>query len=54
MSIWSASLSVKGALKLLSWITPTFSGALVNATVSTLLFENFAGKKKTFQSRRFS
>jgi len=46
MSIWPASLSVKGALKLLSWFSPTFSGALVNATVSTLLLKSFAGKKR--------
>jgi len=46
MSIWPASLSVKGALKPLSWFSPTFSGALVNATVSTLLLKSFAGKKR--------
>jgi len=33
--------------------TYIFSGALVNATVLTLLLRSFA-EKKTFQSRRFS
>ena len=46
MSIWPASLSVKGALKLGSWVSPTFSGALVNTTVLTLLLKSFAGKKR--------
>jgi len=45
MSIWPASLSVKGASKLTSLFLPTFSGALVNATALTLLLESFAGKK---------
>ena len=53
MSIWPASLSAKGASKLMSWFSSTFSGALVNITVLTLLIESFA-EKKTFQSRRFS
>jgi len=53
MSIWPASLSVKGASKLMSWFPPTFSGVLVDATVLTLLLKSFA-EKKTFQSRRFS
>ena len=44
MSKCPASLSVKGASKLMSWFSPTFSGALVNATVLTLLFKSFAGK----------
>jgi len=30
----------------MSWFSPTFSGALVNATVSTLLLKSFAGKKR--------
>jgi len=37
----------------LSWFSPTFSGALVNVTVLTLLLKSVA-EKKTFQSRRFS
>jgi len=53
MTIWPASLSVKGASKLMSWFSPTFSGALVNTTVLTLLLKSFAETKK-FQSRRFS
>jgi len=45
MSIWPASPSVKGASKLMSWFSPTFSGALVNATVLTLLLKSFDEKK---------
>jgi len=45
MSIWPASLSVKGASKLMSWFPPTFSGVLVDATVLTLLLKSFAEKK---------
>ena len=46
MLIWPASLSVKGASKRMSWFPPIFSGALVNATVLTLLFRNVAVKKR--------
>ena len=45
MSRWPEGLSVKRASKLMSWFSPTFSGALVNATVLTLLLKSFAGKK---------
>jgi len=45
MSIWPASLRVKDASNLISWFSPTFSDALVNATVLTLLLKSFAGKK---------
>jgi len=48
MSIWPASLSVKGASKLMSWFPPTFSGVLGDATVLTLLLKSFAEKKKRF------
>ena len=44
MSIWPASLSMKGASKLVSWVLPAFSGTLVNATVLTLLLKSFAEK----------
>ena len=54
MLIWPARLSVKGASKLMSLFSPTFAGALANATVLlTLQLKNFAGKK-TFHLRRFS
>ena len=33
MSIWPARLSVKGTSKLMSWFSPTFSGALVKPTL---------------------
>jgi len=46
MSIWPASLSVKDASKLMSWVSATFSCCLVNATVWTLLLKSFAGKKR--------
>jgi len=42
------SLSVKAASKLMSWFSPTFSGALVYATVLILLLKSFAEKKKRF------
>jgi len=45
MSIWPASLSVKDASKLMPLFSPTFSGALINATALTLLLESFSGKK---------
>jgi len=44
MSIWSATLSVKSASKLMSSLPPTVSGALVNTTALTLLLETFAEK----------
>jgi len=47
MSIWPARLSVESASKLMSWFSPTFSGALVNATALTLLLEGFAGKQES-------
>ena len=46
MSIWPASLIMKGVSKLMSWVLSTFSGALVNATVLTLLLKSFARKKR--------
>jgi len=45
MSIWPVRMSVKGAPKLMSF-SPTFSGALVNATALMFLLESFAGKKR--------
>ena len=45
VSMWPASLSVKGGSKLMSWFSSTFSGALVNATVLTFVLKRFAGKK---------
>jgi len=48
MSIWPANLSAKGASELMSWFSSTFSGALVDTTVLTLLLERFADKKKRF------
>jgi len=51
ISIWPASLSVKGASKPISWFSPTFSGALVNATVLlTLLLKSFTEKKRFSRS----
>jgi len=47
------SINVRGSSKLMSWFSPTFSGALVQATVLTLLLKSFA-EKKSFESRRFS
>jgi len=44
MSIWPPRLSVKDVSKLMSWFSPSFSNALVNATASKLLLESFAGK----------
>jgi len=46
MSIWQASLSAKGASRLMSWFPPAFLGTLVNATVLTLLLISFAEKKR--------
>ena len=43
-TIWPDSLSVKGASKLMSLFSPTFSSALFNATVLTLLLESFVEK----------
>ena len=40
------SLSVKGASKRMLWFSPTVSGALVNATLLTLLRKSFAEKKR--------
>jgi len=45
ISTWPARLTVKGASKPMSRFPPTFSGALVDATASTLLLESFAEKK---------
>jgi len=61
MSIWPLRMSVKSAPKLMSF-SPTFSGALVNATALMFLLESFAGKKrfsrgdlrKTTKSLRFA
>jgi len=44
-------LSAKGASKLMSWFSSTFSGALVNTTVLALLLESFAEKKKVSVAR---
>ena len=44
MSIWPAKLSVKVVSKIMSWFSPSYSGALVNATALTLLLESFARK----------
>jgi len=44
MQIWPATLSVKVVTKLMILFSPSFSGALVNATALTLLLESFAGK----------
>jgi len=46
MSICPASQSVTGASKLMSLLSPTFSGALVNATFVTLLLKSLARKKR--------
>jgi len=50
ISIWPAKLSVKVVSKLMSWFSPSYSGALVNATTLMLLLESFA--KKAIQSRK--
>jgi len=42
--IWPARLSVKVVSKLMSWFSPSFSGALVNATALTLLLGSSARK----------
>jgi len=44
MSIWPGRLSVKVISQLMSWFSPSFSGALVNALALTLLLEIFARK----------
>jgi len=54
MSIWSASLSVKGASKFMSLFSPTFSGALVNAIVLTRVLNSncFVGHMRTYKATR--
>jgi len=47
MSIWLARLSVKVVSKVMSWFSPSFSGAVDNATALALLLESFAVKKRT-------